>query len=82
MLLEGDLESPRGIAVHPGVGEEKFYIFTTSFIIYYFGPIFSINSFWIKGRMFWTDWDRLGPKIEAANMDGTERMVQQRLKVQ
>ena len=45
-LLEGDLESPRGIAVHPGVG-----------------------------RMFWTDWDRLGPKIESANMDGTDRMV-------
>ena len=30
------------------------------------------------GRMFWTDWDRLGPKIEAANMDGTERMVRGR----
>ena len=25
--------------------------------------------------MFWTDWDRYGPKIESANMDGTERMV-------
>ena len=36
-------------------------------------------SFWFTGRMFWTDWDRLGPKIEAANMDGTERMVMQRL---
>ena len=31
------------------------------------------------GRMFWTDWDRLGPKIEAANMDGTDRMVRGRL---
>ena len=40
------MESPRGIAVHPGIG-----------------------------RMFWTDWDRYGPKIESANMDGTERMV-------
>ena len=29
--------------------------------------------------MFWTDWDRLGPKIEAANMDGTERMVRGRI---
>ena len=45
-LLEGELESPRGIAVHPAIG-----------------------------RMFWTDWDRYGPKIESANMDGTERMV-------
>ena len=27
------------------------------------------------GRMFWTDWDRHGPKIEAANMDGTDRMT-------
>jgi len=27
------------------------------------------------GRMFWTDWDRYGPKIESANMDGTERMT-------
>ena len=25
--------------------------------------------------MFWTDWDRHGPKIEAANMDGTDRQV-------
>ena len=31
------------------------------------------------GRMFWTDWDRYGPKIESANMDGTERMVIQNL---
>ena len=46
VLLEEDLDSPRGIALHPGIG-----------------------------RMFWTDWDRYGPKIEAANMDGTERMV-------
>ena len=45
-LLEANLESPRGIAVHPGIG-----------------------------RMFWTDWDRHGPKIEAANMDGTDRQV-------
>ena len=28
------------------------------------------------GRMFWTDWDRYGPKIEVANMDGTDRQVQ------
>eukprot|EP00092_Neocalanus_flemingeri_P000676 GFUD01000718.1.p1 GENE.GFUD01000718.1~~GFUD01000718.1.p1 ORF type:complete len:1537 (-),score=283.11 GFUD01000718.1:154-4470(-) len=27
------------------------------------------------GRMFWTDWDRYGPKIEAANMDGTGRQT-------
>jgi len=27
------------------------------------------------GRMFWTDWDRYGPKIEAANMDGTDRQT-------
>ena len=40
------MDSPRGIAVHPGIG-----------------------------RMFWTDWDRYGPKIEAANMDGTDRQV-------
>ena len=46
VLLEEDLESPRGIALHPGIG-----------------------------RMFWTDWDRYGPKIEAANLDGTDRMV-------
>ena len=45
-LLEGELESPRGIAVHPAIG-----------------------------RMFWTDWDRYGPKIESANLDGAERMV-------
>ena len=45
-LFEGDLESPRGIALHPGLG-----------------------------RMFWTDWDRYGPKIETANMDGSERMT-------
>ena len=25
--------------------------------------------------MFWTDWDRYGPKIEAANMDGSERIT-------
>ena len=24
--------------------------------------------------MFWTDWDRYGPKIESANLDGTDRM--------
>lgn len=23
--------------------------------------------------MFWTDWNRDAPKVEAANMDGTER---------
>ena len=27
--------------------------------------------------MFWTDWDRYGPKIEAANMDGTDRQVKE-----
>ena len=45
-MLEANLESPRGIAVHPGIG-----------------------------RMFWTDWDRYGPKIEVANMDGTDRFA-------
>ena len=45
-LLEGELESPRSIAVHPGLG-----------------------------RMFWLDKDRLGHKIEMANLDGTERRV-------
>ena len=48
-VLDEDLESPRGIALHPGIG-----------------------------RMFWSDWDRYGPKIEAANMDGTERMARMR----
>lgn len=26
-------------------------------------------------RLFWADWDRDGPKIEMANMDGTDRSV-------
>lgn len=25
------------------------------------------------GRMFWTDWNPLEPRIESANLDGTER---------
>uniref|UniRef100_A0A8C6TD52 Nidogen 1b n=1 Tax=Neogobius melanostomus TaxID=47308 RepID=A0A8C6TD52_9GOBI len=27
------------------------------------------------GRIFWTDWNRDGPKIEMSNMDGSERTV-------
>lgn len=26
-------------------------------------------------RLYWADWNRDGPKIEMANMDGTERVV-------
>lgn len=50
MKLLADTEvaprSPRGIAVHPGIG-----------------------------RVFWTDWDRDEPKIEMANLDGTDRQT-------
>ncbi|XP_047530090.1 nidogen [Vanessa atalanta] len=28
-----------------------------------------------KGKIFWTDWNRNGPKIEWANMDGSQRGV-------
>ena len=27
------------------------------------------------GKMYWTDWNRLAPKIEVANMDGTMRSI-------
>lgn len=26
-----------------------------------------------RGLLFWSDWDRAGPKIEVANMDGSNR---------
>ena len=28
-----------------------------------------------RGRMFWADWNRHAPKIEVANMDGSERKI-------
>ncbi|KAL4705359.1 hypothetical protein ACJJTC_006845 [Scirpophaga incertulas] len=28
-----------------------------------------------RGKIFWSDWNRLGPKIEWANMDGSQRGV-------
>ncbi|UYV80529.1 NID1 [Cordylochernes scorpioides] len=28
-----------------------------------------------RGKIFWTDWSRINPRIESANMDGTERQV-------
>lgn len=28
-----------------------------------------------KGKVFWSDWNRSGPKIEWANMDGTQRGI-------
>jgi len=28
-----------------------------------------------KGKIFWSDWNRENPKIEVANMDGSERYI-------
>ena len=30
---------------------------------------------WCFSRLFWTDWDRDGPRIEACNLDGTDRII-------
>jgi nidogen (entactin) len=28
-----------------------------------------------RGKMYWSDWNRVAPKIEVANMDGSGRSV-------
>ena len=33
-----------------------------------------LKSLIIDRRLFWSDWNRNGPRIEAANLDGSNRM--------
>jgi len=50
--------------------------YTLLYAIYY-TDILTSQSFIVSrsSKIYWTDWNRDGPKIEAANTDGTDRQV-------
>lgn len=39
----------------------------------------AITTHYPSGRLFWTDWDEQYPRIEAADMDGNNRCVYDRM---
>lgn len=70
VVIRKDLVNPRGIAVDPHNkyerNERPSHIdeFPFSYVFY---SIFS--------KLYWSDWNRDGPKIEWSNLDGSEREI-------
>ena len=62
ILLDKNIQNPRGIAVNPELG----FVRKIAMSIYY-------NL--VYRYVFWTDWNRQNPRIERANMDGSERKI-------
>ena len=65
VLINDNLVNPRGIAVNPG--RYQVGILENVFVIYIF--------LYFSGKLYWSDWDRKGAKIETANLDGKMRSV-------
>ena len=77
ILFDEQIQNPRGIAVHPSA-RFTYSILLTFFSFSYFfrlSSIYFIRYHLSFSRLFWSDWDRLYPRIEASNLDGSDRAV-------